>query len=107
MPCSIPAGQLRLDTLPHDAYRAAVQHCHVNHRRARPHPMATSVTRRAEAEAALFRGGTLLLSGFDKHTATEIVTSSVEAATEDDLIAALASFAERAWMLYRRTRSQR
>ncbi len=42
MPGSIPAGQLWLDTLPHNAYRAAVHHCHVSHRRARPHLVATS-----------------------------------------------------------------
>jgi hypothetical protein len=29
MPCPIPAGKLWLDTLPHNAYRAAVHHCHV------------------------------------------------------------------------------
>jgi hypothetical protein len=34
MPCSVPAGQLWLDALPHSAYRAAVHGCHVSHRHA-------------------------------------------------------------------------
>src|SRR5262249_51287985 len=42
MPGSIPAGQLWLDTLPHNAYRAAVHQCHVSHRRTRPYLVATS-----------------------------------------------------------------
>jgi hypothetical protein len=50
---------------------------------------------RAESEAVLFRGGILLLNGFDKHAAREIVSSSVDAATEDSLTAALAGLADR------------
>jgi hypothetical protein len=50
---------------------------------------------RWEAEASLFRGGILLLAGFDKKTA-EIENSSIEATAGSDLIAALAGFAERA-----------
>jgi hypothetical protein len=42
MPCPILAGQLWLDALPHNPYRAAVHHCHASHRRARPHLVATS-----------------------------------------------------------------
>ena len=42
VPGPLPAGQLRLDALPHDPGRAAVHHSHVSHRRPRPHPVATS-----------------------------------------------------------------
>src|SRR5215471_4249287 len=42
MPRSIPAGQLWLDAVPKNAYRAVVHHCHVSHRRARPHLVTTS-----------------------------------------------------------------
>jgi hypothetical protein len=51
---------------------------------------------RAESEAVLFRGGILLVNGFDKRAAKEIVSSSVDGATEEGLTAALASLAERA-----------
>ena len=50
---------------------------------------------RAEAEVSLFRGGLVLRSRFDKRTATEIVSDSIEAVTEDDVTAALAHLAER------------
>src|ERR1700730_12639341 len=48
---------------------------------------------RREAEALLFRGGILLISGFDKRSMAEIESSSVDAAAEDDITTALASFA--------------
>jgi hypothetical protein len=41
MPRPLPASHLWLDALPHNAYRAAVDHCHVNHRRALLHLVAT------------------------------------------------------------------
>lgn len=50
----------------------------------------------AESEAVLFRGGILLVNGFDRRAAKEIVSSSVDGATEEGLTAALASLAERA-----------
>jgi hypothetical protein len=50
---------------------------------------------RAGAQASLFRGGLLLRSRFGKRTATEIVSNSVAAVTEDDITAALAYLAER------------
>jgi hypothetical protein len=50
---------------------------------------------RAEAQASLFRGGLLLRSRFDKRTATEVVSNSIAAVTEDDITAALAHLAER------------
>jgi hypothetical protein len=46
----------------------------------------------AESEAVLFR----LVNGFDRRAAKEIVSSSVDGATEEGLTAALASLAERA-----------
>jgi hypothetical protein len=48
----------------------------------------------AESEAVLFRGGILLLQGFDKRAAKEIASSSVDAATEEALTAALFSLAD-------------
>jgi hypothetical protein len=50
---------------------------------------------RAEAQVSLFRGGLLLRSRLDKRTATDIVSNSIEAVTEDDVTAALAHLAER------------
>jgi hypothetical protein len=49
---------------------------------------------RAEAQASLFRGGLLIRSRFYKRTATEIVSNSIAAVTEDDITAALAHLAE-------------
>jgi hypothetical protein len=48
-----------------------------------------------EAEASLFRGGTLLLAGFYKGSA-EAETSSIEVASEGELTTLLANVAERA-----------
>lgn len=51
---------------------------------------------RRETEVLLFRGGTVLSGGFDKYTAAEIRSSSVEVGSEDDLTELLSRFAERA-----------
>ena len=51
---------------------------------------------RRETEVSLFRGGTVLFDGFDKHTLTRIQGSSAEVNSGADLTDALARFAERA-----------
>ena len=51
---------------------------------------------RRETEVILFRGGTVLFEGFDKHTLARILGSFVEVNSGDDLTDALARFAERA-----------
>jgi hypothetical protein len=49
---------------------------------------------RWEAEAVLFRGGILLINGFDKRSTAGIEGSSVNATAEDDITTAVAGFAE-------------
>jgi hypothetical protein len=49
-----------------------------------------------EAEAHLFRGGTLLLHGLDKHAGGGIESGSVEVGDADGLTTALAQLAARA-----------
>jgi hypothetical protein len=49
-----------------------------------------------ETEAVLFRGGTVLFDGIDKHTTARIQGSSVEVSSAAGLADALGRFAERA-----------
>lgn len=49
-----------------------------------------------ETEVLVFRGGTVLSSGFDKHVPTRIWSSSVEVSSKDDLTGLLTRFTERA-----------
>jgi hypothetical protein len=49
---------------------------------------------RRETEVSLFREGTILISGFDKHTLERIPGSAVQVSSGDDLVATLARSAE-------------
>ena len=51
---------------------------------------------RRDTEVLLFRGGIVLFEGFDKHALARIRGNSVEISSGDELVDALARFAERA-----------
>ena len=48
-----------------------------------------------ETEVCLFRGGTVLFNGFDKHQAAKVDSGSAEMSSEHDLAGLLARLAER------------
>jgi hypothetical protein len=51
------------------------------------------ISQRSETEVRLFRGGSVLVDRFDKHTDAGIRSTSMEVGSEDDLTAALSLLA--------------
>jgi len=54
------------------------------------------ISQRSETEVRLFRGGSVLIGRFDKHTDAGIRSTSMEVGSGDDLMAALSLFAANA-----------